>query len=162
MDRIHQYLLGLEKNLMLGSGQWVADFSESFWDYQSGRVRFDLFMRGNTRNRGFLFSRFLAVFVLPNYRVGCFVRAGPLDRGGFWEVVAAAEKEAEREGMHWAWLVLVNETSFPGQVRRAVEPFDRPNLGVTLVELGPNRLIPSDSYLGRSMVRHVRPRLKRQ
>lgn len=162
MDRIHQYLLGLEKNLMLGSGQWVADFSESFWGYQSGRVRFDLFARGNTRNRGFLLSRFLAVFVLPDYRVGCFVKAGPLDRGGFWQVVRAVEREAERGGMDWAWLVLVNEVPFPGPVRRTVEVFDRPNLGVALVELGPNQVVASDSYLGRAMVRHVRPRLKRQ
>ncbi len=160
MDRVRQYLLGLEKNLMLGSGQWVADFSESFWDYQGGRVRFDLFIRGNTRNRGFLFSRFLAVFVLPNYRVGCFVRAGPLDRAEFWQVVQGAEKQVEREGMHWGWLVLVNEASFSSQVRRAVELFDRPDLGVALVELGPNRVVVSDSYLGRTMARHVRPRLK--
>jgi len=162
MDRVRQYLLGLEKNLMLGSGQWVADFSESFWDYPSGRVRFDLFLRGNTRSRGFLFSRFLAVFVLPNYRVGCFARAGPLDRGEFWQAVQAAEREAEREGMHWAWLVLVSDPPFSGQVRRAVELFDRPALGVALVELGPNRVVASNSYLGRTMVRHVRPRLKRQ
>jgi hypothetical protein len=158
VERLRRYLLDLEKNLMVGSGQWVADFSESFWGYQSGRVRFDLFLRGNTRNRGFLFSRFLAVFILPDYRVGCFVRAGPLDRAGFWAAVEAAEKAAEREGMHWAWLVLVDEASFPAQVRRAVEVFDRPRLGVGLVELGPNQVLGSDSYLGRSMLRHIRPR----
>lgn len=26
------YLVKLEKNLMVGGGRWIADFNESFWE----------------------------------------------------------------------------------------------------------------------------------
>ena len=84
------YAEKLERNLMMGSGRWVADFREGFINYPIGDVTFDLMVRGGTRSyQGFFLSRAYTFLVTPNYFVSCFLRYGDLDGSDYHSVIRA-------------------------------------------------------------------------
>lgn len=159
---VEDYLLAIEQNLMLGRGRWVADFTEAFRDFPVGEHTFDLFVRGGTRPKGFLLSRLFAYFSMPNYNVGLFAKHVPGDEASLKHeadlmgLVDAVMERAARTNTRWSWLVLVSPGSFPDEVVSVVDGFDRPELGISLVDLADRDIDTSANALGRKALSLVR------
>jgi hypothetical protein len=146
---INAYMLSVERNLMMGRGRWVAEFNEAFRDFSAGGRTFDLYVRGGTRPRGYLLSRLFAYFSLPNYNVAFFakhVAEEDIDLGG---LRMAVEERAAEHNVRWTWLVLVRTGSFPEDLVREVGCFDKPGLGISLVNLADQDIDTSSNALGR-------------
>jgi len=148
-----EYLLRLEQSLMLGSGRWVADFVESFWDCTADGVTFDLLVRGGMRARGFAVSRVVALLTTPDYRVACFAYSGDRELSAVLQTTRGYMQERQLE---WAWLVIIREGAFPARLRAQVERDDRRELGIALVNLATQEIVTSRSYVGRRMDRFIR------
>ncbi|MHC5040719.1 MAG: hypothetical protein ACYTHM_25690 [Planctomycetota bacterium] len=151
-----EYFLRLERELMVGSGRWVAEFSESFRDFPLGDRTFNLFVRGGLRPRGVFLSRLFAYFSLPDWSVAFFaarIPEGPFDLEK-WK--SAVEEHAGRTGSKWTWLLFLRAGPFPGDVVKRVEQFDEIGLGITLVNLAEEDVDTSDNILGRKVLPLVR------
>lgn len=151
-----EYLLKLERNLMVGSGRWVADFVESFWNHPVGDVTFDLLIRGGMRPKGFVVSRVVALLTTPNYQVACFGYTGDPELKRLPSVLRAVRNYMQDHQVEWAWLVIPHEGEFPSKVRARVEKNDLRELGIALVDLTTQEIVASRSYVGRRMSRFVR------
>lgn len=151
---IPEYLNFLEKNLMTGSGRWVADFSESFRDYAIEDRRFEVYMRGATRTRqGLFLARFFAYTILPDYKVFCLVTS---QTENVSRTVALVEKFMKEKEFHWGWLVFTREGMAPPSLKNAVESVSSKSLGVALVDTDKKEITTSATYLGRQMRSHLR------
>ena len=144
---------------MKGRGRWVANFNESFRGYTVGDVIFDVFISGNTREKGFLVSRFFSFFLNPNYEVGFFaIATGPENEPNSRHLrkwILAAKSCMRKSEMKWAWLVLVGATindSFMKQIQEATDS----SLGVAYVDVDSRQVWCSENYLGRQLKRHLR------
>ena len=149
----------IEKVMMKGRGRWVANFDESFREYSVGDVTFDFFISGNTREKGFLVSRFFSFFLNPNYEVGFFAVSAGLEnepnsrRLRKW--ILAVKSCMRKAEMKWAWLVLVGSTisdSFAKQVQEAVDQA----VGIAYVDVDRRQVVCSENYLGRQLKRYLR------
>ena len=153
---IDDYLLKVEQNLMVGAGRWVAEFNESFRSFPVGNHTFDLYVRGGTRPKGFLLSRLFAYFSLPSYNVAFFAKHVPRDDFNLGELRKAVEGRAAKRNIRWTWLVLIRSGSFPGELVRRVDGFDKPELGISLVNLADWDVDTSSNILGRRALSMVR------
>jgi hypothetical protein len=156
MSAIRDYLIKLENNLMVGSGRWIADFTESFWDFRVGDTSFDMVILGNTRPRGFLLSRFFAWLTLPAYLVGCFVHSGDTQLKNLGTLTRSIKRYMEEQEMTWSWLVLTGEGSFTRKAKAGVQKNNSHEIGIALVDLTAQEVITNDSVIGRRMRRFVR------
>ena len=146
---VDDYLLKLERNLMLGAGRWVAEFRESFRNFTVGGHTFDLYVRGGLRPKGLLLSRLFAYFSLPDYGVAFYARHVPEDNFDLDELRKAVEKRAKDNNVKWTWLVLVRSGSFSEKLVKKVDGFERPETGITLVNLVERDIDTSSNTLGR-------------
>jgi len=151
-----EYMLRLERDLMVGAGRWVADFVESFWGYRLGDVTFDLYVRGGMRPKGFALSRLVATLTLPNYRAACYVFAGDGELKRLPALIKALRRDMEQQETKWSWLVIPAEGAFSPQARASVEGNTASELGIALVDLAAQEIVTSSSYVGRRMGRFVR------
>ena len=145
------YLLTLEKSLMLGSGRWLADFKESFWDFRVGNITFDMLILGNTRPRGFLLSRAFAWLTLPAHRVACFVRSEDPELKRLGALTKSVGRYMKEQELAWSWLVLPGVSSFSARAKAAVQKNNLREVGIALVDLSAQEVIINDSYVGRRM-----------
>jgi hypothetical protein len=143
------YLLKVERNLMLGGGRWVADFNEAFRNFPLGDHVFDLLVRGGTRPKGFLLSRLFAYFSLPSYKVAVFVKHVPEDEFDLEDLIRAVTKRATEKNTKWTWLVLLRRGGFTDKAVERVSGFDRPELGISLVNLAAEDVETTPNLLGR-------------
>lgn len=150
-----EYLLKLERNLMIGSARWVADFTESYRDHTVDGIRFDMLLRAKTRVKGFFLSNIMSFFILPNYRAACFVCKSDQAKRSLHPLLNALSRYMEAEGLKWCWLVILGHGSFPGKLRRAVVRNDVREMGVALVDLDSQEIVTNSSFMGRRMVRHI-------
>jgi hypothetical protein len=146
---IEDYLSKVERTLILGAGRWVAGFNESFRNFCVGKHTFDLFVRGSLRTKGLFLSRFLAWFSLPDYNVAFYVKHVPDDNFNFESLKKAVEERSEKNNVKWTWLVLVRAGAFPEQLAKQVDAFEKPALGVTLVNIADGDVDTSSNQLGR-------------
>jgi hypothetical protein len=153
---IDDYLLKVERNLMLGAGRWVAEFNESFRSFPVGKHTFDLYVRGGTRPKGLLLSRLFAYFSLPNYNVAFYVKHVPKDDFNLGELRKAVEDRAAKLNVRWTWLVLVRPGSFPEKLVKKVDSFNKHELGITLVNTAEWDIDTSSNILGRKALGLVR------
>lgn len=151
-----EYLLKLERNLMVGSGRWVADFVESFWDYPIGDVTFSLLVRGGMRARGFAVSKVVALLTTPDYQVACFAYSGDPELKRLSNVQRAVHSYMQNQKLEWAWLVIPHEGECSAKARARVEEEDRRELGIALVDLTTQEIVASRSYVGRRMSRFIK------
>jgi len=138
---------------MTRGGRWVADFTESFWEFPVGDAAFDMVILGHTRPRGFLLSRFFSWIVLPNYPVACFAYSDDPDLKRLSPSLKAIAEYREKEEMPWAWLVIVNEGPFSRRAQATVEKNDTKEIGIALVDLASQEITASKSYISRRMGR---------
>ncbi len=141
---------------MLGGGRWIADFTESFWDFRVGNTNFDMVILGNTRPRGFLLSRFFAWLTLPAYRVACFVYSEDQQLKHLGTLIKSIKDFMEEQEMTWSWLVLTREGSFTRKATAGIQKNNSHEIGIALVDLEANEMITNDSVIGRRMRRFVR------
>jgi hypothetical protein len=153
---VDDYLLKLERNLMLGAGRWVAEFSESFRAFPVGEHTFDLYVRGGTRPRGFLLSRLFAYFSLPSYNVAFFAKHVPEESLDFDELSRAIVSRAAKHNVRWSWLVLIRSGSFPAKLVNRIDGINKPELGISLVNLAEEDVDTSSNVLGRKALSLVR------
>jgi hypothetical protein len=149
----------LEKEMMKGRGRWIADFNESFRNYRVGDVAFDTFISGNTRVKGFIFSRVFSFFLNPNYEVGFFTVSTDLEnqpnprRLRKW--ILAVKSCMEKSEMKWSWLVVVGE-GLSDSVRKCVQEATDSKVGVAYLDIASREVVSADTYLGRQLKKYIR------
>jgi hypothetical protein len=153
---VRDYLLKLEDNLMVGSGKWVADFNESFWEYPLRDLVFDMYVAAKVRPKGFYLSKVAAWLTTPNYYVACFAYAKDPGLEQLHEVLATIARFLEEQEFAWAWLVIPHEGAFSRKAIAMVERNDIRDIGVALVDLSSQQVISSSSYWGQRMARFVK------
>jgi hypothetical protein len=153
---IDTYMLKVERNLMMGAGRWVAEFNEAFRDFPVAGQVFDLYVRGGTRPRGLLLSRLLAYFSLPSYNVALFAKHVPAEDIDLAGLCKAVEDRAAKLNVKWTWLVLFRTDKFPEDLIKKVNGFDKPELGISLVNLTEQDVDTSSNLLGRQALSLVR------
>ena len=153
---LREYMLRLERNLMVGSGRWIADFNESFWDYELGGVKLQMLLTGGMRARGFALSRLVSRLSMPDYRVACFVHAGDAELKEFPTLLQEVGKFMAEHDIEWSWLVIPREGPFSRRAKAMVERNERRELGIALVDLATQEITTSSSYVGRRMPRFIR------
>jgi len=154
--RVNDYLLKVEWNLMLGAGRWVAEFNESFRDFPIGEHTFDMYVRGGTRPKGLLLSRLFAYFSLPSYNVAFFAKYVPEDDFSLGELRKTISGLAATNNVRWVWLALIRSGGFAERLVKQVEHFDKPELGISLVNLIEQDVDTSANILGRKALSLVR------
>jgi hypothetical protein len=152
---VREYMLKLEKNLMLGGGRWVADFTESFWGYDLDDVVFDMAITATVRPKGFFLSRVAAWLTTPNYYVVCFVYAKDPGLKRLHEVLVAITNFLKQQEFAWAWLVIPQEGPFSRKAKSMVQSTSIREIGIALVDLDAQEIVTSESHLGRRMPRFV-------
>ena len=145
------YLVKLENNLMDGSGRWIADFTESFWDFRIGDTSFDMAILGNTRPKGFFLSRIFAWMTLPAYRVACFAYSEDPELKRLGPLAKSIKDYMEEHEMTWAWLVLTRESPFTKKAKAGIQKNNSKEIGIAMVDIAAQEVITNDSVLGRRM-----------
>lgn len=140
---------------MAGSGRWVADFVESFWDHPAGDMTFDMLVRGGMRAKGFVVSKIVATLTTPNYQVACCVHSNDSELKGLSRVVHAVRNYMAEQELEWAWLVIPRQAGISARARSRVERNDERDLGIALVDLASQEIVASRSYVGRRMSRFI-------
>jgi hypothetical protein len=145
--------------MMTGKGRWVADFNESFRDYQIGDVTFDVFISGNTRMKGFVLSRLYSFLLNPNYEVGFFVVRMPqqnqLTRRRLRKWILAVKAGMRKAEMRWAWLTILGDAP-NDSTRQYVREATDSDVGVAYVDISSREIVASDTYLGRQLKKYVK------
>lgn len=153
---VREYLLKLERNLMVGSGRWVADFTESFWDYPLGDIVFDMAVTATVRPKGFFLSRVAAWLTTPNYYVACFAYSSDPGLKNLNEVLRQISRFLREQEFAWAWLVIPQEQAFSRKAKSMVESTNIREIGIALVDLSSQEIVTSESHWGRRMARFIR------
>jgi hypothetical protein len=154
--KVKDYLVKLEDNLMLGGGRWVADFNESFWEYPMGDLVFDMFITATVRHKGFLLSKFVGWLTTPNYHVACFAYSKDPELKRLHEILTTISRLLKKEDLAWAWLVIPHEGSFSRKAKAMIETNDSREIGIALVDLDSQEIIPARSYWSRRMTRFIK------
>lgn len=159
MTAFENQLVQMEKTLMLGKGRWIADFTESFRNWNLGDITFDAFIQGNTRMKGFLLSRLFSATVNPNYQVGCYIisanRVKEVDRKSLMKMLYAVRASMKENEMKWAWLFILCAKAADFQ-RKLVESIKDQSVGIALVEVDSKNIVSSDSYIGKQARRFIK------
>ena len=148
-----------ERQILKGQARFIADLNESFKDYTINGSTFDLYIRGQTRAKGFALSRFLAWTVLPNYRVAFFGKilrnAADSTRKSILELAEFIRAAIRQQELRWAWLVFFADQDLPSNVQNLVEKFDVQEIGIGVVNAKSGMMIHSNNLLGKSLKRYL-------
>ena len=159
MTAFENQLVQIEKTLMLGRGRWIADFTESFRNWNVRDVTFDAFIQGNTRMKGFLLSRLFSTTVNPNYQVGCYIistdRAKDIDRKSLLKMLHAVRASMKENEMKWAWLFILCAKAADFQ-KKLVESIRDQSIGIALLDVDSKNTVSSDSYIGKQAKRFIK------
>jgi hypothetical protein len=153
---VKDYLVKLEDNLIVGSGKWVADFNESFWEYSMGDLVFDMFITAKVRPKGFFLSKVAAWLTTPNYYVACFAYSKDPGLKRLHEILTTISRFLKEEEFAWAWLVIPHEGEFSRKARMMVEHTDVREIGIALVDLNSQEIVNSASYWSQRMPRFIK------
>ena len=147
----------LEKELMRGKTKWIANFIESFENYRVNDVTFDIFMRGNTRVRGFMLSRLFSFLSNPNYEVGCYMYSSErrLDKSATRKIVVTTKGSMEANEMRWSWLFIITG-QIDGEARQYAEKVSDQGLAVVVVETDTGMVTSNKTFLGRQARKFVK------
>jgi len=156
---INKRMTKVEKGLMLGKGKWIADFNESFRNFRVRDVEFDVFIRGNTRMKGFVLSRLFSIMLNPNYSVGCFMVSTEslkhFDRKLLGKALAEIQSYMKDNEMKWSWFFIFTSRGI-GEMGKHVENIGDQSIGVVFVDAKSGSVVHSNSYLGRQAKSYVK------
>lgn len=156
---LEEHMTKVEKSLMLRRGRWIADFNESFRNFRVRELEFDVFIRGNTRERGFLLSRVFSILLNPNYEVGCFMMSTEsikhFDRKFIGKALAEIQSYMKDNEMKWSWLFIFTTREIDA-IKKYIENIRDQSIGVVLVDTKSRNVIHSNSYLGRQAKGYIK------
>jgi hypothetical protein len=151
---------GLEYEIQRGRAGWIADLNETFRDYQISGEMFHLVARGGTRPKGFLLSRFLAMTVMPDYRVCLYASelkdSGSAAKSHVMRLIRLIETQRDQKDIKWSWLLLFSDQEPPELVNRFVEDFGNKDIGVGCIDVSTGKVVTSRNQLGRSLTNQMR------
>lgn len=136
----------------------MADLTEFFRDYRVDETTFAIYAKGKTRSSGFLLSRFAAWTILPNYAVGLFcVNEGnvTISTEILRKRMDLVSKISEREGFHWAWLIVLSDRNIAPGVLQYVSRYDKKELGVAVGSASSGQIVFSNNQIGKSIVKQL-------
>jgi hypothetical protein len=147
----------LEKELLKGKARWLANFNESFENYRVNDVIYHAFIRGNTRVKGFLLSRFFSYILLPNYEVGCYLYSSEtrLNRSVARKIVLTTKGSMDANQMKWSWLIMT-ANRVDDEAKGLIEKISDQDLAVVAVEADTGTITSSNNFLGRQARKFVR------
>jgi hypothetical protein len=108
------------------------------------------------RPKGFFLSKVAAWLTTPNYYVACFAYAKDPGLDQLHQVLTTIARFLKEEEFAWAWLVIPHEGAFSRKAMAMVERSDIRDIGVALVDLSSQEVIPSSSYWGQRMSRFIK------
>jgi hypothetical protein len=151
---------GLEKEIQRGRTTWVADLNETFRGFQISGEVFPLIARGNTRPKGFLLSRFVAVTIMPNYEVCLYADVVKNSAGeaksAIMRLVRIIETQRDEKNIKWSWLLLFSSEEPSELVTRFVQDFGNKDVGIGCIDVGTGKIVTSRNQLGRSLANQMR------
>jgi hypothetical protein len=151
---------GLEKEVQRGRAAWIADLNETFKDYQISGEMFRVIARGGTRPKGFLLSRFVAMTIMPDYRVCLYANelkdSGSAAKSQVMRLIRLIETQRDQRDIKWSWLLLFSEQEPPELVNRFVEDFGNKDIGIGCIDVGTGKVVTSRNQLGRSLTNQMR------
>lgn len=151
---------GLEKEIQRGRAGWIADLNETFRDYQISGEVFHLIARGGTRPKGFLLSRFVAMTIMPDYRVCLYADtlkdSGSAAKSQMMRLIRLIETQRDQRDIKWSWLLLFSDQEPPELVSRFVEDFGNKDIGLGCIDVSTGKVVASRNQLGRSLIRQMR------
>jgi hypothetical protein len=151
---------GLEMEIHRGRAGWVADLNETFREHQVLGETFQLVARGTTRPRGFLLSRFVAMTIMPNYKVCLYAHDlrnhERMQRSHLMRLIRIIESQRDQKDIKWSWLLLFHNQELPISLTRVIEEFREKDVGIGSIDVGGGKLITSPNQLGRSLARQMR------
>jgi hypothetical protein len=151
---------GLEREIQRGRAGWIADLNETFRDYQISGEMFQLIARGGTRPKGFLLSRFVAMTIMPDYRVCLYADAlkdsGSAAKSQVMRLIRLIETQRDQRDIKWSWLLLFSDQEPPELVNRFVEDFGNKDIGLGCIDVSTGKVVASRNQLGRSLTRQMR------
>lgn len=133
--------------------RFVADFNETFRNHKISGEKFQLFAKGSTRPRGFLFSKMLAVTVMPDYQV-CLYAADLDSDGGKSQVqrlIRLIESRSEAENVTWSWLLFLASSQPGSDMVEFIAHFGNKGLGIACIDVSTGTMTYSSNQLGRSL-----------
>ncbi len=149
----------LERELVRGKANWIADFNESFRDYRVNDITYDVFMRGNTRVKGFLLSRLFSFFLNPNYEVGCYMHsrggAKKLNKRDARKIIVTTKDSMAANNMKWSWLFLFADDVEEDAKEYLKTVTDRA-LAVVAVGTETRTIVSSGNFLGRQARKFIK------
>jgi hypothetical protein len=151
---------GFEKEIQRGRAGWIADLNETFRDYQISGEMFSLIARGGTRPKGFLLSRFVAMTIMPDYRVCLYANtlreSGSAAKSQIMRLIRLIETQRDQKDIKWSWLLLFSDQETPELVNRFVEDFGNKDIGMGCIDVNTGKIVTSRNQLGRSLTRQMR------
>jgi len=149
----------LERELVRGKANWIADFNESFRDYRVSDITYDVFIRGNTRVKGFLLSRLFSFFLNPNYEVGCYMHsrgAGKkLNRRDARKIIVTTKDSMAANNMKWSWLFLFAD-DVEEDAKDYLKTVTDQGLAVVAVGTETRTIVNSGNFLGRQARKFIK------
>jgi len=152
-------LLLIEKELTVGGGKWIADFTESFRNFKVKDLKFDLFATGRTRVKGFFLSRIASHLICPDYYVGCFVfkaKKESVNRNILSEMLDAIRGYMKKKELKWTWLIVL-QRGYAEPFKNFVESMTNYDVGILLYDTSSKEL-SYNSPLGKQMAKYAFPK----
>jgi hypothetical protein len=137
---------------------FIADFNETFRHYDLSNEKFQLVARGNTRPRGFIFSRVFAVTVLPDYHVCMYALDLDAEKGKTqaMRLVRLIESVSDERNIKWSWLLFFSRKEPSDDLKRYIEHFGNKQVGLGCIDISTGNMISSQNQLGRSLQKQMR------
>jgi hypothetical protein len=88
--------------------------------------------------------------------VAFFAKHVPEDGFSLGELEQVLEDRAAKHNIKWTWLVLIRSGRFQETLVKRVDRFDKPELGISLVNLAEEDVDTSSNLLGRKALSLVR------
>jgi hypothetical protein len=147
-----------ERGLIRGGSRWIADLNEFFRNYRVDDTTFALYAKGRTRSSGFFLSKFVAWTILPNYTVGLFCvdeAEDLLNTERLRKRIELVNRISDREGFHWAWLIVFSDRSVAPGTLSYVARYDKKELGLAVASTSSGQLVLSNNQLGRAIAKQL-------
>lgn len=154
---VEDLLTTIERELMVGGGRWLGEFNEAFRDFEVESTKFNVYVRGRLRGKGFIISRIIMQLLTPDYLLGCFVykadRGTQVSMTHLSRMIEAMKRRMKEDDLRFSWLIIIQKR-FQNPLKRYVKRISRSDFGVILCETSPGELT-YDEGLGKTMAKRV-------
>jgi hypothetical protein len=107
-----------------------------------------------------LLSRFVAMTIMPDYRVCLYADAlknsGSAAKSQVMHLIRLIESQRDQRDIKWSWLLLFSDQEPPELINRFVEDFGNKDIGLGCIDVSTGKVVASRNQLGRSLTRQMR------